>query len=396
MAGEIVVEEARKELEGILEKEKSTVQKSIEAAMPEAERKALATKKAEDEKKAEETRITVEAQAKADAELLVKKDEEIKDEAEKKRKVELLEKQRKDEEGKLSSEEKVKRIKEETQKRIDEMSNSLKEIKDKTSREAEKLRLEIETLRKEKTEKPEDIIALVEKEENEKNIKYLEEDKSLSREKRREMDDAEIDDWLLEDQKSAIAWIQRRELRREIDKRQNFFNKQRDGMSRKLYEKQAQSYVRVVNKHPELDVKNRKAELKTQGKSEEEIETVLRTENKKYATIMQIAEENPDWKFELDAPEKAMVEMEKRLEKTSNTEDKSEIEKLQEKMETLEAEIARLTSTDEGVTSTLQRKTDHEKAMTEAEKAIVETMKNSKATQAMIDSALKRFREKKK
>lgn len=393
---ELKKEEAKKELEGILEKEKSTVQKSAEEALPEAERKALEAKKAEDKKKAEEARIAAEAQAKADAELLVKKDEEIKDEAEKKRKAELLEKQRKDEEGKLSSEEKIKRIKEETQKRIDELSNSLKEIKDKSSKEAEKLRSEIKTLREEKTEKSEDIATLVEKEETEKNAKYLEEDKSLAREKRREMDDSELDEWLLEDQKNAIAWIQRRELRREIDKRQNFINKQREGVSRKLYEKQAQSYVQVVKKHPELDVRNRKADLKAEGKSDDEIESILRAENKKYATIMQIAEENPDWKFEEDAPEKAMVEMEKRLEKVSDTEDKSEIEKLREKMETLEAEIARLTSTDEGVTSTLPRKTDTEKAMTEAEKAIVETMKASKASQAMIDSALKKFREKKK
>lgn len=393
---ELKKEELKKELEGILEKEKSTIQESKEASMPEEERKALETKRAEDEKKAEETRIAAEAQAKKDAELLVKKDEEIKDEAEKKRKVELLEAKRKEEEGKLSSEEKIKRIKEETQKRIDELSNQLKETKDKSSKEAEKTRLELETLRKEKTEKREDIGALVEKEEHEKNKKYLEEDASLQREKRREMEDSELDDWLLEDQKAAIAWIQRREFRREIDKRQNLSNKQREGISRKLYENQAQSLVKVYGKHPELDVKNRKAELKTQGKSEEEIERILRTENKKYDAIMRIAEENPDWKFEFDAPEKAAEEMEKRLKEETNNEDKSTLDKMQEQIENLSAEIARLTSSDEGVVSTLPRKPIGKETLTETENTIIETMRTSKATQSMIDSALRKFREKKK
>jgi len=393
---ELQKEELKKELEGILEKEKAEGQKSKEASMPAEEREALEAKQVEEAKKAEDIRIATEAQAKKDAELLLKKDEEIKDEAEKKHKIELLEAKRKEEEDKLSSEEKIKKIKEETQKRIDELTNQLKEIRDKGSKEAEIMRQELEALRKEKTEKSEDIVSLVEKEESEKNQKYLQEDKSLTREKRREMSKEEWGEWSLDDNEAAVAWIQRRELRREIDKRQNLITKQREGISRKLFEKQAQSLVRVYGKHPELDIKVRKAELKAQGKSDEEIETIVRAENKKYDTIMKIAEENPDWKFDLDAPEKAAEEMVRRLEDKSNSDEKSALDKMQEQIETLSAEIARLTSTDEGVTSTVLREKKSKEIMTEAENVIIETMKASKASQAMIDSALKKFREKKK
>jgi hypothetical protein len=182
---ELKVEDAKKDLNGILEKEKSAIQKSKEMSMSDEERKSLEAKQAEDKKKAEEARIAAETQAKKDAELLAKKDEEITDAADKKRKTELLEKQRKDEDVKLSAEEKIKRIKDESQKRIDEVVNRLKEIEDKSSKDAQLLRQELETLRKEKTileekiSKPpkDEIISLVEKEEKERQVKYLQETK---------------------------------------------------------------------------------------------------------------------------------------------------------------------------------------------------------------------------
>ncbi|MDD5355079.1 MAG: hypothetical protein PHY56_00855 [Candidatus Omnitrophica bacterium] len=393
---ELTKEQVKKNLEEKLAKEASKIQKTQEDAMPEAERKALEAKKAEDAKKAEETRIASEAQAKKDAELLLKKDEEIKDEAEKKRKTELLEAKRKEEESKQSPEEKIKKIKEETQKRIDELSNQLKETKDKSSKEADSLRKELAELRKEKMEKVEDLVSIVEKEESEKHKKFLEEDKTLPKEKRREMTDEELDDWLLEDQKSAIAWIQRRELRREIDKRQNLVTKQKEGISRKLFEKQAQSYNRVISKYPELDVKKRKDELKAQGKTEDEADAIVRGENSKYDAFVKVLEENPDLKLNPDAPEKMAEEMEKGLVKKTDTGEKTEIDKLREKVEALEAEIAKRDSTDEGISSTHSRDKNSEEKLSETENMIAETMRKNKATQEMIDSAIKDYRAKKK
>ena len=392
---ELKKEEAKKELEGLVGKAESDIQKNKEASMSPEEKKAFEAKRDEDAKKAEEARIQAEAQAKKDAALLLMKDEDIKDEADRKRKAELLEKQKKEEEDKLSAEDKIRRVEEKSQKRIDELVNQLKEIKDKSSKEAESLRREIETLRKEKAEPTrEELTSLVEKEEAGKIKKYLDEDKSLPREKRREMDDGELDEWLLEDQKSAIAWIQRRELRREIDKRQNLIDKQREGASKKLFEQQAKSYAQVIVKHPELDVKKRKEELKAEGKSDDEIESIVRSENKKYDTIIKIAEENPDWKFNPKAPELAMEEMEKRLKEAPEPGEKGELEKLREELEELKAELARRDSTDEGIPPGVPPRRPKEGEYTETEQVLIDTMKSAKATQAMIDSALKDYRKK--
>lgn len=392
---ELKKEEAKKELEGLLEQGKSSIQKQQESLLTPEQKKEQEEKKIKDSNEAEVKRLEVEKQAKLDAELLSKKDDEIKDEAEKNRKKELLEKREKEEESKLSAEDRIKKIKSETQKRIDELSNRLKETQDKSSKEAQALRQELEILRKEKeAPKEEDILTLVEREEAEKVRKYLDEDKSLPLDKRREMQDEELDEWLLTDQKAAIAWIQRRELRREIDKRQNLILKQRDGVSKKLFERQTQSYMKVLEKHPELNIVAKKKELMDGGMSEDEAIASIRKENKKLDAMLDYAEKHPELKTDPQAPELAMREMENLLE--GKKESSVEVEELRKQVETLSAEIARLTSTDEGIGSTLQRKKDAEGKLTEAENSIVETMRSSKATQAMIDAALKKFREKKK
>lgn len=390
MAGEFKEEEAKKEIEDILATAKAEAQKSKQVTMSPKEKEALE----QENKKAEELRIKTEEQAKKDAELVAKKDEEISNVEDKKRKAELLEKQRKEEESKLSAEEKIKRIEEKTQRRIDEITNKLKEVTDKSSKEALVLKQEIEVLRKEKTAEPkENLVSVVEKEEAEKNKKYLEEDTSLPREKRREMTDDEIDEWLLEDQKSAIAWIQRREFRREVDKRQNLYNKQKENLTKDLFVKQSNSYAKVLIKHPELDVKARKNELKNQEKSDDEIEDILINENNKYKILNKIAEENPDWKFIHNAPELAMEEMEKRINTNSDNAEKTTIEKMQEQIEELSAEIQRLTSTDVGITSTISRPRRVDGKLTEIEEMITQTMRDSGASQTMIDSAIKKHRE---
>lgn len=400
MQVELKVEEAKKDLEGILSKEKSVIQKSREMSMSEEERQKIEA----DKKEAEIKRIEAENQAKKDAELLVKKDEDITDEADKKRKLELLEKQRKEEDTKLSTEEKIKRIQEASQKRIDEVVNQLKQVEDKTSKDAQLLRQELETLRKEKTElekkisapAKDDIIVLVEKEEKEKRDKYLQEDKSLSKEDRREMSKDELDDWMLEDQTEAIAWINRREIRRAQEKYQNLATKQLESKTKNLFEKQIQSFSRVLIKHPELDIKKRKDELKAQGKSEVEIEDILRTENPKYKLSIEIAEKHPEWRTAENAPELLAVEIEKQLGAPPDNDEKDKrIEKLTKTVETLTAQVEALVNpADEGITSTVAREKARKTQLSEQEKILVQTMKDMKAPQGKIDAALKKFRDK--
>lgn len=394
-----IVEERKKELEGIVGKEEGKINQVKKSLLSPDELKAFEAKEAEDKKNTEDKRIQSEAIAKKDAELLLAKDEDIKEEADKKRKLELVETKRKEEEGKLSADDKIKRVEEKSQKRIDELVNQLKEIKDKSSKTAESMQKELEALRKEKIElaKPkDDVVSLVLKEEKEKQSKYLQEDKSLSREDRREIDDAEIDDWLLENQKEAIAWIQRRELRREIDKRQNLNSKVLEGRTKELFEKQFNSLKVVMDKHPDMMITKRRDELKSQGKSDDEITETLRTENKKYDLSLKISEEHPEWKNRENAPELVMVEMEKRLDKSQEQEnDNSEIAKLLKRIEDLEADKAARENSDEGVSSTIIPRSESSVKLSEQEEMMIEVMRGQKMPKDSIDAAISDFRKKK-
>ncbi len=393
----IKVEEAKKELEGIVAKATSEEQEAKEAKMT-AEEKAQAEKTKQE---AEAKRVEAETQAKKDAELLLKKDEEITDEKEKQRKVELVEKQKKDEEAKLSSDDRIKRIKEESQKRIDEISNRLKQVEDKSSKEAETLRKELELERKSKAElekkiapaKQDDIAAIVKKEEGERCAKYLQEDVSKPREERREMPKEELDDWFLEDQAEATAWVQRRELRRAIEKHQNLNAKQVEVKTKVLMEKQIGSFQRLLIKHPELDVKARKDALKAEGKSVMEIEDILSKENPKYKLSMEIADRHPEWKTEENAPELLAAEIEKELGKQPDKKGDEEISTLKKQIEDLTAKVEELTNPpEEGIGSNLIRKREVEQQASEGEKILIETMRDAKAPQSAIDEAVKDYR----
>ena len=392
---ELKVEDVKKDLAGLVDKEKAEREKTLP--------KDQQDKLAEDKKKTEDARIAAEAQAKKDAELLAKKDEEIKDEAEKKRKTELLEKQRKEEEEKGTSEEKIKRIKDESQKRIDEISNELKQIKDKTPREIEELRKENEILsqnlknleKKLSGPKDESLNEIVEKEESERQAKYLQDDKSLPKEKRREMPDDELDEWMLEDAKSAVAWINRREMRRAQEKGKTMRTKTLEKMAGDIAQKQQQSFQKVYIKHPELDVRKRGKELEAQGKTGEEIHNILQAENPKYKLSAEIASKHPEWAYLENLPELIAAEMDKEPEKSpvGNDEDKKKIEDLTKQVEEMSAKLAELENSDEGVHSTIVRNKAKE-ALSEKEKNIVDIMKEQKATQAQIDAAIKQSREK--
>lgn len=396
----VKADELKKELDGMVAKEEEKSQKAAESIMSPEEKQKLEA----DKKEAEAKRIEAEAQAKKDAELLVKKDEEIKDEAEKKRKAELLEKQQKEEEAKLSTDDRIKKVKDESQKRIDEISNRLKQVEDKSSKEAQTLRQELELERKSKAELEkkiaapvkEDVVALVKKEEKERQTKYLQEDNSKPREERREMNKDELDDWMLEDQTEAVAWIQRRELRRAIETHQNISAKQLESKTKNLMEKQIQSFSRVLIKHPELDVKARKEALKAEGKSETEIETALRQENAKYRLSMDIAEQHPEWRTAEDAPELLIAELEKQLAKQPASEKNEEVEALKKQIEELSSKVEELTNPpEEGISSNRRRESNNPEQKVDGEDLIAETMRAYKAPQTAIDAAIKQYREKK-
>lgn len=204
----------------------------------------------------------------------------------------------------------------------------------------------------------------------------------------------ELDEWYLEDPTSAVAWINKRELRRAVDMNKDYQDKEMETKTKNLFEKQLQSFSRVAIKHPELDIKKRKGELKAQGKTEDEITDAIRQENKKYDILLKISEEHPEWKFRENGPELVMAEMEKRLADSEKQPDKTEVEELREKIENLSAELAKITSSDIGVNSTLQINRSKRDQITQGEQSIIDIMRENKFPQKAIDEAVKKYREK--
>ena len=396
---ELEKKEAQADLDKMMGQQRSDFQKSKEAVMSEEEKKTLEA----DKLKAKDEKDKSDAQAEKDKVILEKKEEELPEE-DKKRKDELLEAKRKADEAKLSSDEKIKHIKEETQKRIDTISNELKQMKDKGSKETGELRGKLDVLEKEKQELKkrvspavqEELESELDKEESERVSKFLKEDESKSREKRREMSKEELETWLVEDIVAASEWLSDRKWRREKDR---YASRQKRGQD-SFVKAQEESFNKTLVKHPEMDPKKLEArisQLKNEGKEQAEVEETSKTEFPKAILCLQIAAEHPEWQKRANGPELVMAEMEKRLASSSGKEDdesKSEVAELNKKLEDLSAELDKIKNQDEGINSTTTR-TRASGEMTDPEKELVSTMKSTGASQVMIDSALKKFRARK-
>lgn len=313
---ELTVEEAKKELSEIVEKSKTA--KAVELS---AEEKASieAEKKQKEELK------------KKDEEILKKQPEALNEE-EKKRRDEILEGKKAEEEEKvrkLSPEEKIKRVEAKAQKRIDEVVSKLKQVEDSSSKEAQNLRQELINLREEKNNLerkisetlPKDDKLILKKKEEELIRKYIEEDKELPREERREMSREELENWLIEDNLSAQEWLSERALRRKEEKEKLLAKETETGAS-------DESIKRVSARHPELSdtiqIESRLAELKKESKSDKEIGETLLREFPKHVISLQIVREWQKSKPEIlkkpNAPELVAEEMEKRISGFKNQE----------------------------------------------------------------------------
>lgn len=392
---ELTADIVKKDLQGLVENKK----KEIEKSMPEPEKKALE----ETRKKEQEAKLAEEAKKAKDAAILAKKDEELSD-VEKPIKAKLLEEKRKEEESKLSADEKIKRAKEESQKRIDEIKNEMKQSEDKHSKKYEELEKSLAILRQEneslnkKLSKPaeDDPAVTLKVKEAERLSKYLEEDKSKPREQRREMSKDELNDWLLEDLDSATDWKIERNMRRSNERSRDVQTFRKELATKDFSEKQSESNAKVIIRHPDLDTSKREAELKAQNKPDEEIHETLCQENEKYRLCAEIVKSNPEkYLTTPNGPELVMQEMEKRLEIKPVESDKR-IEELTKKNEELEARLASLENSDTGINSTTVRRQASSEKLTEQEEDFVQTLKELKTPQANIDSALKKFRERKK
>jgi len=295
------------------------------------------------EEKAEAAKVALEKD-KEDEVILSKKEEEL-DDNQKKRKVEL-DKVKKDVEDKEK--------KGNVQKRMDELSGQIKALEhDNSSTKVERdaVKAELDDLKKQLHQTPEDKTKeKVKKELSSRITKYLDEDKELPREDRREMSKDELDEWLGEDLAAAQDWIAGRRIRRyreeETLKRDEFLNTKASEVMGKFTKK----YEAQISKHPELDISKRKAELEKEGKSKPEIRKILGEENPKWESFMKIFESDMQKYIEdEDGPAKIVEQIEK---KSKPEEKNTEVEDLKKQLADLKAENERLSGLDEGISST--------------------------------------------
>jgi len=393
-------EEAKKDLENLVKKGKVDIEKSKEAKMSAEEKAKLAKEK----EKTEKERKDAEAKAKADAELITKDDKDL-DDAGRKRKAELLKAQQEAEDKKLDP--KVLKIKQETQKRIDTISNELKQHKDKTSKDAVAKQKELDDLRKKNKELEEKLAAGPSNEaeeaeadannaEQERIAKYLERDKDKPREKRLEISDEDLDAWFAEEPAKAQAWITRRELRRTGERLQYAQAKSQEKLTKDFLTKQTETANKVAEKHPEIIVDKRYDELKAEGKEHEEIMKIIREENPKYRVCADLLKENPKKYLNAEnGPELIIADMEKRLSSKGSEDAKDkQIADLSKAVEDLTAQVQQITTADVGINSTKIKTRPTPEQITEGERQLVETMKSLNTPQANIDSAVEKYRAK--
>jgi hypothetical protein len=199
-----------------------------------------------------------------------------------------------------------------TNARIDEIMGELKAERNERIKDQERMRALESELNALKNPTTEDAI---ERKEAERIAKYTAEDKKLPREKRREMDNSELEEWLMEDIVAAQRWLANQTLRRDRERQADLTPKD-DAKAKAdaVIRKQEQSKARVALKHPELDVTKRVAELREQGKTQADIQATIFKENPKARIVAEIMQENPD-KYILheNGPELLAEEMERRL-----------------------------------------------------------------------------------
>ena len=321
--------------------------------------------KAKDESIEKEAAAALEQRAKED-ERIISADEKTLTESDKVRRQELIKSKE------VKDKEDQKKKADEFKAKEDPLAQEeIKKLKEQLANEQEARKQDIEKQRilEEKIDriekglvKPSDDNAIkdkVKQQEEQRILKYLEEDSSLPREQRREITKEELDEWYLEDPVEATSWINERSLRRVSERNKDFNALSKPQVDLKDFEvKQNESAKKLVAKYPGVNPdKNRILALRAEGKDDEAIHQILMKENEQYRLCVEIAKSDPQkYIARVDGPELVMQEMEKRLngkaKKTvTMTEEEVEAIKQQAREEAVEAEKARLASIDEGVPS---------------------------------------------
>lgn len=368
-----VIEKERKTPEQIakdalakIEKDKESVIAKAEAATKEAESKGAApAAKADEQKKTEDTEVKAEEGAEPKEDDLLKAKE-----------------------GKTGD--KVANRKAEIQKEIDALIAQKKSLENEVG-DVSQVKAKLQQLEKEMSEikKPkqeEDTTTLLKKAEQDRIAKYMSDDAEKPRAERREMTDDDLDEWYLEDPKSAARWVARQELRRDREREEDKAKTGARNQAEVFISKQNQARERLIAKYPQVNVANRAKELMSQGKTAAEVHNLLMAENKHYRLCHEIATSDPKYIESENGPELVMQEMEKRLTDstgTSKTYTAEEVEQIRK--EAAEAERARLSGVDVGVSSTRGKVAP--KTVSDFEKRQLEIAKKAGMTEEKLNKA---------
>ena len=276
-----------------------------------------------------------EKKAEEDARVLSTSDDSL-SEDDKKRKAELV----KEKEAKETPEDKIKRTQEATQKRIDEVIGELKASKAEREQDKEKI-ASLETSLAELT-KPKEEETKASKVSNlfeQRTAKYLEEDKSKSRENRREMPKEDLEEWLLEDYVSATEWLTDRTIRRNQDKKDivKSFDDVPKQLAQEFVDKQTESVKKLLAKYPDVAKKDSEDYIIVQE--------IVNSDTKKYVESV-------------DGPEQVMAELDRRKGRSNKTLTLTEDELNQRIKEAAVVEAQRIANLDEGLTSSGGKKVE--------------------------------------
>lgn len=305
-------------------------------------------------------------------------------------------KDEKDEEGSKPDDKeasKIEKIKEATQKRIDEITKEVYEERNKREQDFKLisvLETEIKQLRGqlEKGGVIETDSVRARKEVEGQWDKYVQEDADKPWAERREMTKEELEDFFVEDNVAAQEWLVERRFRRqqELDASIEKVKQEKEKAEEKPKEPEGdfnkqltESRQKLLDKYPDLNIGDRRLELAKEimepedfakvntsdasltreqlaekyeivRKYGEQIDGTIRKENKTFDEMMKIIESDPDkYTKSATSPELVMEEMEKRLssdEDEKETYTKEDLEKARK--EAAEAEQERIRSIDNG------------------------------------------------
>lgn len=245
------------------------------------------------------------------------------------------------------------------EKRINELVGELKAEKAERIQDKEKLKnLETELAQlRAKVEGPgkeADLTTKLEEMEKQRLAKYRDEDKDLPKEKKRELTNEELEEWVVEDPIAAQKWMAEWAVRNDREREKALQEIEAEQEATTVISKQRESQRRVLEKHPDLNLDAQIQTLVSQGKTIEEAREHLVKTNPKVKILLEIAREKGSkekYMTVANGPELIAEEVERRLEKSGKKPETAEDRENRIREEAAEAERQRLANVDTGLRS---------------------------------------------